>query len=69
MRCGKASRSPTGPTLRVMIAVLWDSWGRWAGLAAAEGGAGGDVRGYGNVVVGAEGCAGAGGCAAMWGGA
>jgi hypothetical protein len=55
--------------LRVMIAVLWDSWGRWAGLAAAEGGAGGDVRGYGNVVVGAESCAGAGGCAAMWGGA
>jgi len=72
MRCGKASRSPTGPTLSVRIAVLLDSWGRWVGLTAVEGGAGGDARGYDNVEtragaeVGANDCAGAAACAAAW---
>ena len=68
MRCGKASRSPTGPTLSVRIAVLWESWGSWVGRIAAEGGAGGDAKGYGHegtcvyANVGAENCAGAGDC-------
>ncbi len=72
MRCGKASRSPTGPTLSEMIAVLGESWGSWAGLTAAEGGAGGDARGYDNDVTcvdadaDAENCAGAGDCVAAW---
>ena len=68
MRCGKASRSPTGPTLSVRIAVLWESWGSWVGRIAAEGEAGGDAKGYGHegtcvyANVGAENCAGAGDC-------
>jgi hypothetical protein len=49
MRCGKASRSPTGPTLSVMIAVVLDGWGRWDGHIVAEGAVGGDARGYRNV--------------------
>ena len=73
MRCGKASRSPTGPTLSVMIAVLLEGWGSWAGRIAAEGGAGGDARGYNNRVAcvdaDVETRAGVGDCVTMWGGA
>ena len=75
MRCGKASRSPIGPAVRVMIAGLWQSWGSWARRTAAEGGAGGDASGYDSegacvdVDVGAGSCAGAGHCAVAGDGA